>query len=252
VAADGAEAFELIKNNSGKKFNVIFVDWKVPDMDGIELARKLKEKHESGVVVIMISAAQWNDVESEAKEAGVSRFLSKPLFSSEIMDCITECLTSSRLCVKPVKPEESEEGCFAGYNVLLAEDVDINREIVESLLEHTGVKIYNAENGQQAFDMFRRQPGFYDMIFMDIHMPEMDGYEATQRIRSLGVPEAATVPIVAMTANVFKEDVNRCLSIGMNSHIGKPINVDEIIVKMKMFLRQKSRSFSMPEKPDAV
>ena len=239
VAADGAEAFELIKNNSGKKFNVIFVDWKVPDMDGIELARKLKEKHESGVVVIMISAAQWNDVESEAKDAGVSRFLSKPLFSSEIMDCITECLTSSRLCVKPLKPEESEEGCFAGYNVLLAEDVDINREIVESLLEHTGVKIYNAENGQQAFDMFRRQPGFYDMIFMDIHMPEMDGYEATQRIRSLGVPEAATVPIVAMTANVFKEDVNRCLSIGMNSHIGKPISVDEIIVKMKMFLKAK-------------
>ena len=240
VAADGAEAFELIQSNSGKNFNVIFVDWKVPDMDGIELARKLKERDEADVVVIMISAAQWNDVESEAKEAGVSRFLPKPLFSSEIMDCITESLTSSCLCVKAVKPEESEEGCFAGYNVLLAEDVDINREIVEALLEHTGVKIYNAENGQQAFDMFRRQPGFYDMIFMDIHMPEMDGYEATQRIRSLGTPEAATVPIVAMTANVFKEDINRCLSIGMNSHIGKPININEIVAEMKRFLKAKN------------
>ena len=118
----------------------------------------------------------------------------------------------------------------------MAEDIEINREIVTSLLQHTGVSIDSAENGQEAVDMFKANPGRYDMIFMDIHMPEVDGYEATKMIRRLPLPEAGSIPIVAMTANVFREDIERCLASGMDDHVGKPIDISEIIIKMKRFL----------------
>ena len=118
----------------------------------------------------------------------------------------------------------------------MAEDIEINQEIVSSLLQHTGVSIEVAVNGREAVEMFKADPSRYDMIFMDIHMPEVDGYEATRMIRSLDAARAKAVPIVAMTANVFREDIEKCLASGMDDHVGKPIDMDEIIAKMRRFL----------------
>jgi len=126
---------------------------------------------------------------------------------------------------------------FSGHRILLVEDVEINREIVIALLEPSGVVIDCAVNGVEALRMFEAAPGAYDVIFMDVQMPEMDGYEATRRIRALDEPRAKAVPIVAMTANVFREDVEKCLNAGMNAHLGKPLNIDEVLVILKRYLQ---------------
>jgi CheY-like chemotaxis protein len=125
---------------------------------------------------------------------------------------------------------------FAGRRLLLAEDMEINREILTSLLEPTEIAIECAENGREAVELFASRPGGFDMIFMDVQMPEMDGYEATRRIRALAAPEASSIPIVAMTANVFREDVEKCLECGMNAHVGKPIDLGEVLDKLAQYL----------------
>jgi CheY-like chemotaxis protein len=235
VATGGAEACELVKNTD-KAFDIVFTDWEMPDMDGIELAKRLKSEYGTRMVVLMTSVTQWSDIESDAKLAGVDKCITKPLFSSSIVDCINEGLGSAQLIEAESAEGEGEEGCFAGRRILLADDVDINREIVVSLLEHTGIAIDTAENGLDAFEKFRDAPSAYEVIFMDIHMPEVDGYEATRRIRALDVSEAGAVPIIAMTANVFREDVEKCLAAGMNDHVGKPVNIEEVMKKLRRYL----------------
>jgi CheY-like chemotaxis protein len=138
------------------------------------------------------------------------------------------------------KANSPEEDSFEGYRVLLAEDVEINREIVLALLEPTEISIDCAENGEEAVRLYGEAPGRYDMIFMDVQMPEVDGYEATRRIRALDTPEAKEVPIVAMTANVFREDVEKCLEAGMNDHVGKPLDFDEVLGKLQKYLPHRN------------
>ena len=133
-----------------------------------------------------------------------------------------------------------ETGIFIGRSILLAEDMEINREIIIAMLEHTGLNIECAENGAQAVEMFKTAPEKYDLIFMDVQMPEMDGYEATRAIRALGIPRAGTVPIIAMTANVFKDDVEKCIKAGMNDHIAKPIDIKLVIDKIIRYAKPKS------------
>jgi CheY-like chemotaxis protein len=132
--------------------------------------------------------------------------------------------------------DENYDGCFEGRRILLVEDVEINREIVLTLLESTLLDIDCAENGEEALSLISGSPGKYNMIFMDLQMPKMDGYEATRRIRAMQAPEAFGIPIIAMTANVFREDVEKCLSIGMNDHLGKPLNFDEVMGMLKKYL----------------
>ena len=235
VASDGQEAATMLAENTKAPYSIIFADWKMPGMNGIELTRHVKERYGSRVVVIMISASEWELIEKDAKEAGVDKFVPKPLFASLIVDCITECLGTRHL-VDDCGANGLEDGLFAGRRILLAEDIEINREIVLSLLQNTGLAIDCAANGEEAVTMFEAAPSSYSMIFMDIHMPEVDGYEATRRIRALHLPEAKTIPIVAMTANAFKEDIERCLAAGMNDHIGKPVDVDEIYRKLKRYI----------------
>jgi CheY-like chemotaxis protein len=185
----------------------------------------------------MISAAEWSNIADEARQAGVDRFLSKPLFPSALVDCINECLGAEQDLAERRAPEFISR--FAGRCLLLAEDIEINREIVLALLEPTGLVIDAAENGLEAVEKYSRDPGKYDMIFMDIQMPEMDGYEATRRIRSLDDKRAKEVPIIAMTANVFKEDIERCLKAGMNDHVGKPLVFDTVLEKLQTYLSAK-------------
>ena len=239
VADSGEEAIRLVEQNG--HYHIYFVDWKMPGMDGIQLASELKMHHEAvKSVVIMITAAEWAVIEEDARKAGVNKFLSKPLFPSHIADILNEALG-----IDYKQIEESQvniEGLFAGRCILLAEDVEINREIVKTLLESTEIMIDCAENGAEAVRMFRETPYKYDMIFMDVQMPLMDGYEATRRIRALKIPQAETIRIIAMTANVFREDVEKCLEAGMNNHLGKPLDFNEVIEKLKTYMPEKKNS----------
>jgi signal transduction histidine kinase/DNA-binding response OmpR family regulator len=236
TALSGKAALEQIKKKG--HYNIYFIDWKMPDIDGIALAKEIKSKEDSSEggdnsIIIMISAAEWSQIADEAKKAGVGRFLSKPLFPSAVADSITEAIGSNR----EDKDEKVDiEGIFKGSRILLAEDVDINREIINVLLEPTLIDIDFAENGKQAVEMFEIAPEEYDLIFMDIQMPEMDGYEATRKIRESGLTNALTIPIIAMTANVFREDINNCLEAGMNEHVGKPLDINEVFRVMKKYL----------------
>ena len=233
TAISGAEALRLLEQNG--HYHIYFVDWKMPEIDGIRLASELKARTPEDSVVIMISSAEWTTIEDEAKKAGVDKFLSKPLFPSGIADAINDALGFDK------RHNDEEEvditGIFAGRHILLAEDVEINSEIVKTLLEPSQVEVDCAVNGVEAVRMFSEAPEKYDLIFMDVHMPEMDGYDATLKIRALNVPNAKTIPIVAMTANVFREDVEKCLEVGMNSHIGKPMVFTELINKLREYLR---------------
>jgi signal transduction histidine kinase/CheY-like chemotaxis protein len=245
TAISGEEALKLIGQRGG--YHIYFIDWKMPIMNGIELARAIKTRIPGESVVIMISAAEWSAVAQEAKEAGVDKFLSKPLFPSTIADVINECLGVDRRQVE--KAQANIGGIFSGRRILLVEDVEINREIVQSLLEPTELETECAENGAEAVRMYSESPEKYDMIFMDIQMPIMDGYEATRGIRAIEAelrgkkskllserPEG--VPIIAMTANVFREDVEKCLDAGMNDHVGKPLDFEEVLEKLKKHLPQ--------------
>ncbi len=232
-AATGGDA-AMQRVRQGGAYDIYFVDWKMPGMDGIELSRLLKQGQTGKSVVIMISATEWSLIERDARLAGVDKFLPKPLFVSAIADCINECLFTENK--RAAEDFAGDCACFAGHTVLLAEDVELNREIVLALLEDTQLQIDCVENGLEAVALFTENPDKYDMIFMDVQMPEMDGLEATRRIRALDVPAAKTVPIVAMTANVFQEDVKMCLDVGMNGHVGKPLDFDEVLATLRKYL----------------
>ncbi|MDR2758920.1 MAG: response regulator [Spirochaetaceae bacterium] len=241
TAADGIDAYNLIKAGYDQMggtppFDLVFVDWRMPRMNGIELTQKIKEQFGKNIVVIMISGAEWNIIEDDAKNAGVDSFIPKPLFPSQIVDCINSHLNLQKFVTEKPAAEPSGDHIFEGFTLLLAEDVEINREIALALLEDTGITIDCAENGIEALSMFKEAPAKYQLILMDIHMPEMDGFEATRQIRALEVKEAKTIPIMAMTANVFREDIEKCFAAGMNDHLGKPIDTDELLSKLKKHL----------------
>ncbi|MDR2610808.1 MAG: response regulator [Clostridiales Family XIII bacterium] len=233
-AATGEDALRLIEQ--GSEYDICFVDWRLPGMDGIELTTQLKSGTSNRAVVIMISSTEWSVIEEDAKKAGVDKFLPKPLFPSSIADVINECFgVWSQI---DAAPEDAPD--FEGYHVLLAEDVEINREIVAALFDPTRIDIDFAENGREAVHMYSLAPEKYDAILMDVQMPEMDGYEATRRIRALDLPQAKSIPIIAMTANVFKEDIEKSLESGMNAHIGKPLDLEEVFTILGKYLKGKS------------
>ncbi|MDR2780474.1 MAG: response regulator, partial [Synergistaceae bacterium] len=232
LSEGGEQALAMIERNG--PYDIYFLDWKMPGMDGMELSRRISEGSRRKSVVTMISATEWAIIEAEARESGVSKFIPKPIFPSALADCVNECLGVRNILSGDEPPCEIER--FEGKCLLLAEDVEVNREIVVSLLEPTGIKIDCAENGLEAVRLFAEAPEKYDMIFMDVQMPEMEGYEATGRIRALGDPRAKEIPIVAMTANVFREDIEKCIAAGMNDHIGKPLDMDELLTVLHRYL----------------
>ena len=233
TASGAQEALDKIVLHG--QYDIYFIDWNMPDMGGMELTRRIKANKGRASIVTMISAMEWDLIESEAKNAGVNAFLPKPLFPSSIADCINECLGLGQ--VKTIQENAAAiVDNFAGHCILLVEDVELNKEIVLALLEPTELTIDWAENGTVAVKMFSAAPERYGMIFMDVQMPEMDGYEATRCIRALNVPWAGKIPVVAMTANVFREDVEKCLAAGMNDHVGKPINISEVMEKLHKYL----------------
>ncbi|MDR1396481.1 MAG: response regulator [Desulfarculales bacterium] len=236
VAAGGEDACAQIDRNGD--YDIYFIDWNMPGMDGIELSRRIRSKRSDKAIIIMISATEWGIIEDRAKNAGVDKFLPKPLFPSDISNCISEYLGAGTILSKEEAEPEKHNNCFAGCTILLVEDVKINREIVLALLRPTLLAIDCAENGVEAVNIFKAAPEKYDMIFMDVQMPEMDGYEATRSIRALDAPGARSIPIVAMTANVFREDIEKCLAAGMNDHVGKPLDIKNVLVTLRKYLPQ--------------
>jgi CheY-like chemotaxis protein len=237
TAEGGEAALALIRENG--PYDMYFVDWKMPGMDGMEVSRRIKQQTDGSGIVVMISATEWSAIEIEAKASGVDKFLSKPLFPSTLSDCVNECMGADNILSSEQTEREASDD-FSGRYILLAEDVDINREIVVTLLEPTSLTVECAVNGVEAVKMFEESPERYDMIFMDVQMPEMDGYEATRRIRALDMPRAASVPIVAMTANVFREDIIRCTEAGMDDHVGKPLDFEEVLEKLRKYLNART------------
>ncbi len=237
-AISSHDAFELARKtvNSGEIYNIVFVDYHIDELNGIETVRKLQEILGEAIGVVMISATDWVDVETKAEGTNISRFVQKPLFSSTIFNAINEIIFNNKL-FKRITPDTAQSRTFSGCSMLLVEDIEINREIVISLLENTKIHIDCAENGEQAVCMFEEHPEKYDIILMDVQMPVMDGLTATRHIRSCDKPRAGTVPIMAMTANAFKEDVEACRAAGMTDHTSKPIDVKELIDKLGKHLK---------------
>ena len=235
VANSGKKALEMIEANKDNPYNIFFVDWQMPEMNGIELTKRVKEIAGDNAVVFMISAAEWNAMEKEAVCAGVQSFISKPLFASTLIDTVNECLGAE--LTKPVNCDAANiVPNLRNHTILIAEDIEINREIMSAILEATGAQIDFAENGKMAVSKFMENPDKYALALMDIQMPEMDGYEATRQIRSLESGRKKQMPIIAMTANVFKEDIENCLAVGMNDHVGKPIDSADLFEKLGAYL----------------
>ena len=220
------EQAEKHRTQTGGDYPVVLVDWRLPGIDGIETARRLRAFFGDGPVILLTTSADWAEVEEPARAAGINGSIAKPLFRSTLYYGLKQfCGEQTEEAVA----EKSAGAVLAGHRILLAEDNDLNWEIAEELLSELGLTLDRAENGQICVDMFREKPpGYYDLILMDIRMPVMNGYEATKAIRSLSRPDAGTVPIIAMSADAFSEDVQRCLDCGMNGHTAKPIDIDEL------------------------
>jgi len=214
--------------NAGDRstYSLCFVNWDMPDMDSTELSRQIQSRKEKKTSIVVMSAYDMQTIEQELIVAGVTRFLSKPLFASSVADCINKSLAAT---AAPEISVPDEAVSFLGHRMLLVEDMEINREIVLAILEPTLMVIDCVENGAKAVGMVERNPDRYDIILMDIQMPIMDGYEATRKIRALDTDRAKAIPIVAMTANVFREDIEMCFEAGMNEHLGKPLDTGELL-----------------------
>ena len=232
LSGEKAIQMAMEHHHARNDFQIILLDWKLPGMDGFQVAKELRRNLGDEIPILLISAYDWSEFESEARNAGISGFISKPLFKSTLFYGLRQYMG-----VNESNDEVSEQDLdLSGRRILLAEDNELNWEIASELLSDLGVQLEWAEDGQICLDKFLDSPeGYYDAILMDIRMPIMTGYESTQAIRALNRSDASSIPIIAMTADAFSEDIQRCLSCGMNAHIAKPIAVSELARLLKKF-----------------
>ena len=232
----GRKAVEQVNTlwSQNRYYDMILIDWKMPDMDGIETARRIRSIVGPEVTIIIMTAYDWISIEHEAKLAGVNLLMSKPMFKSSLVSAFTKALGEK---------EEQEEKTqvidydFTGKRVLLAEDNQINTEVAVMLLESKGFTVDTAESGLRAMEMFSKSPeGYYNVILMDIRMPLMDGLTAATNIRHLSNADAAAIPIIAMTANAFDDDIEKSKAAGMNAHLAKPIEPERMFQTLYDFI----------------
>ena len=238
-ARSGEEAFGMIKNrhSSGKDYGVIIIDWKMPELDGVETIKRIRKEINADIPILLTSAYDLSDIEDTAKEAGATGFVNKPLFRSTLYDKINDLIGKESKSTEP----EDDYSDLQGLNILVAEDNDINWEIISAMLSMFGITTERAENGKMCVDMISAaEEGRYELIFMDVQMPEMNGLDATRAIRKLEDHWASTIPIVAMTADAFSENITECLNAGMNGHIAKPVDI-KLVVKEIRKMREGRR-----------
>ena len=223
----GQEALNMLEVCHAKHepYNLVLLDWKMPEMDGIDVARQIRQRYAKETTVIILTSFNWDEIMEEALHAGVDSFLAKPLFASNVIDEFERIARKNSMSLF----KEKSRAELKGRRILMAEDVLINAEIMEQIIMVRGAEIDHAENGKIVLDMFEKsKEGYYDAILMDVRMPEMDGLAATEAIRALERPDAKIIPIIAMTANAFDEDVQRSLQVGMNAHLSKPVEPDRL------------------------
>ena len=231
----GEKAIELVIEHHKKRedYQIILLDWKLPGMNGIQAAREIRRNLGDEVPILLISAYDWSEFEAEAREAGISGFISKPLFKSTLYHALCQYMDVGTEHEQTLNQDID----LSGRRILLAEDNELNWEVAKELLSDLGVELDWAEDGRICLDKFQKSPeGYYDIILMDIRMPHMTGYEATQAIRGLAHPDALSIPIIAMSADAFSDDIQHCLQCGMNAHIAKPIDVIELTRLLKRYL----------------
>jgi len=232
LAQNGLEALGMIEHRhlAGRDYDAIIIDWRMPEIEGLETIRRIRAEIDADIPILLISAYDWSDIEDRAKEAGANAFISKPLFRSKLYDKINDLIGAESRSVEP----EDDYSDLQGLHILVAEDNDINWEIISAILAMYGITTDRAENGRVCVDMMRAAAkGSYELIFMDVQMPEMNGLDATRAIRKLEDPWAASIPIVAMTADAFSENVMECLDAGMNGHIAKPVDIKLVIKEIR-------------------
>lgn len=232
----GEKAIELTigHHKRGDDYQIILLDWKLPGMNGIQVARELRSLLEKEIPILLISAYDWSEFETEAREAGINGFISKPLFKSTLFYNLQKYMGMEE-SNSQIQEQATE---LSGRRILIAEDNEINWEVASELLSDLGLELEWAEDGRICLEKFEKSPaGYYDLILMDIRMPHMTGYEATQAIRKSNHPDASSVPIIAMSADAFSEDIQRCLNCGMNAHVAKPIDIMEITKLLERYLK---------------
>ncbi len=235
---DGESAIKMVKKRHEihNDYQIILLDWKLPGIDGIETARRIRNELGNDIPILLISAYDWSEIESAAKEAGVNGFISKPLFKSTLYYGLKH-YTDNGSAEQHQDIKEERRYDFGGTKILVAEDNDLNWEIAYELLSQLNLEVEHAENGQVCLNMIKSaEPDEYKAILMDIRMPIMNGYEATEAIRKLE-SSYSDIPIIAMTADAFSEDIKKCLDIGMNAHIAKPIDVKEVARTLKKYIK---------------
>ena len=237
-ATDGRTAVDLVekRHQEVRDYEIVLLDWRMPGMDGLQTAKEIRKILGDETPILIISAYDWSDIEKEAAEAGIHGFISKPLFKSNLFVGLRRYMLNEAVDEEQdLKKEETES--FAGKRILLAEDNDLNWEIAEEILSEAGFELERAENGRICVEKFTEsEEKYYDVILMDIRMPVMSGYDAAVEIRKLGRSDAG-LPIIAMTADAFSEDIERCRQCGMNEHVSKPIDVDRLIQLLRKYLR---------------
>jgi CheY-like chemotaxis protein len=237
TAESGWEGIDKVRihHARGKDYNLILVDWKMPEMDGIETTRQIRSIVGQNTPIIILTSFNWDDIADEAREAGVDTFAPKPLFAGSVLDEFKEALRQKNEALL------SKTADLKGRRVLLAEDNAINAEIIMMVLEMREMEADLAENGQEAVDMFAKsKPGHYSAILMDMRMPVMDGLEATRTIRGMEREDAKTIPIIALTANAFDDDVQRSMQAGLNAHLSKPVEPEVLYKTMERLIKEES------------
>lgn len=231
----GEKALRLVREHHERRddYQIILLDWKLPGMDGIQIAREIRRSLGESVPIILISAYDWSEFETEARSAGINGFIAKPLFKSTLFYGLKKYMDVDT----DAEMENGNQLDLSGHRILVAEDNSLNWEVLHELLSDVGLELEWAENGKLCVEKFEQSAaGYYEAILMDVRMPVMTGYEATESIRALERPDARTIPIIAMTADAFSEDIQHCLDSGMNAHTAKPVNIDELLMLLKRFM----------------
>ncbi len=225
-STDGAKAVQIMRTarESGRPYDLILLDWKMPTLNGLEVARLIRKNYSKKIPILLLTAYDWSEIEEEATEIGVNHFMPKPFFMCNFKDAIRRVMGSRKQ-----KEEDARPDVVRDKHILVVDDIEVNRIILVKILDALGAVCDIASNGQEAVAKFEAsKPGDFDLILMDVQMPVMDGYTATRTIRSSDHPSAKTIPIIAMTANAFVDDVRDALKSGMNAHIAKPIQLDKL------------------------
>ncbi len=234
MALSGLDGIEMVKLRHARRnpYDLIIVDWKMPGLDGIETTRQIRAAVGNETPIIILTSYSWDDIADEAKAAGVDTFVAKPLFAGSVMDEFREAFRWKNANL------EKKTADLKGRRILLAEDMSVNAEIMMMVLSMREMEVDLAENGQIAVDMFSgHEAGYYDAVLMDMRMPVMDGLEATRTIRALDRPDAGTIPIIALTANAFDEDVQRSMQAGLNAHLSKPVEPEALFETLENLIR---------------